>query len=201
MKQAPRNPGRPKKVEQERPVQETVLHTASMLFMEYGYEAVSLQQIAKACGVTKASIYYYYNGGKPQLFAASVTAVLQRVKERTAAMLEEELPLRERLIRLSEAKLARHHADFETIMKEARSSLSQEQLDEITSTEDSVHEVLASHLAKAMERGDIRRSDPLLAAHALSAVLMVGNREIAKGKPAKKLAREIVDLFWDGLSP
>lgn len=195
----PRTPGRPKRQEQDIPVQETVMFTASMLFMEFGYEAVSLQQIAKACGVTKASIYYYFNG-KPQLFTASVSAVLDRARFSTAQLLEKDLPLRERLILVTEAKLARSHGDFETIMREARASLDQSQLNEITSKEESIHLCLAEHLSKAMDVGEIRRTDPLLTAHAFSAVLMLGIREIAKGTPADKLARDIVDLFWHGLS-
>ncbi|MFC7678673.1 TetR/AcrR family transcriptional regulator [Paenibacillus sp. GCM10028914] len=195
----PRTPGRPKRKEQEIPVYETVLFTASRLFMELGYEAVSLQQIAKACGITKASIYYYFDG-KPQLFTASVSAVLERARAATEQLLDQQLPLRERLIQVSEVKLARSHGDFETIMREARSSLSQEQLDEITSKEESIHYCLAEHLTNSMESGEIRKIDPLLTAHAFSAVLMLGIREIAKGTPADKLARDIVDLFWDGLS-
>lgn len=195
----PRTPGRPKRQEQDKPVQETVLFTASRLFMEFGYEAVSLQQIAKACGVTKASIYYYFDG-KPQLFTASVSAVLDRARTSTAQLLDQQLPLRERLIQVSEAKLGRSHGDFETIMREARSSLSQKQLDEIISKEERIHDCLAEHLIHAMEAGEIRKTDPLLTAHAFSAVLMLGIREIAKGTPADKLARDIVDLFWEGLS-
>ncbi|NMO94491.1 TetR/AcrR family transcriptional regulator [Paenibacillus lemnae] len=198
MKSNLRTPGRPKRKEQEPSVQETVLFKASMLFMELGYEAVSLQQIAKACGVTKASIYYYYKG-KPELFTAALTAVMRRASERTAALLEEDMPLRERLILVSETKLGRQHADFETIMREARSSLSEEQLDDIRRAEEGIHEIIAGHLARSIEQGEIRQTDPLLTAYALSAVLMVGNREIAKGKTAEKLAREIVDLFWHGL--
>lgn len=195
----PRTPGRPKRQDQDMPVQEVVLFTASKLFMEFGYEAVSLQQIAKACGVTKASIYYYFDG-KPQLFTASVSAVLDRARTSTSQILVQPLPLRERLIKVSEAKLARSHGDFETILREARSSLSQKQLDEITSKEEMIHDCLAEHLIKAMDAGEIRRTDPLLTAHAFSAVLMLGIREITKGTPADKLARDIVDLFWDGLS-
>ncbi|WP_054958083.1 TetR/AcrR family transcriptional regulator [Paenibacillus dakarensis] len=195
----PRTPGRPKRLEQQQPVRETILFIASKLFMELGYEAVSVQQIAKACDVTKASIYYYFDG-KPQLFTAAVSAVLERARASTSQLLNQDLPLRERLIHVSEAKLSRSHGDFETIMREARPSLSPEQLDEITSKEEQLHECLAEHLTQAMEAGEIRRTDPLLTAHAFSAVLMLGIREIAKGTPADKLARDIVDLFWDGLS-
>lgn len=193
-----RSPGRPKRKDQEPSVQETVLIKASMLFMELGYEAVSLQQIAKACGITKASIYYYYKG-KPELFTAALTAVMHRVSQRTAALLDQEMSLRERLILLAETKLSRHHADFETIMREARSSLSPEQLNEIHRAEDGIHDILAEHLRQGMESKEIRDMDPLLAAHAISSVLMVGNREIAKGTPAPQLARNIIDMFWLGM--
>ena len=56
-----RTPGRPRANTQDLPLEQTILYTASRLFMEQGYEPVSLMQIAKACGVTKASVYYYFS--------------------------------------------------------------------------------------------------------------------------------------------
>ena len=37
----------------------TVLETAARLICEKGYEAASVQDIADACGLTKAGLYYY----------------------------------------------------------------------------------------------------------------------------------------------
>jgi AcrR family transcriptional regulator len=39
---------------------QAVLDTARRLFLEYGYDATSLQLIADTMGVTKANVYYYY---------------------------------------------------------------------------------------------------------------------------------------------
>jgi AcrR family transcriptional regulator len=39
---------------------QTVLDTARKLFVEHGFDATSLQQIADAMGVTKANVYYYF---------------------------------------------------------------------------------------------------------------------------------------------
>jgi AcrR family transcriptional regulator len=39
---------------------QTVLDTARRLFLEHGFDATSLQQIADTMGVTKANVYYYF---------------------------------------------------------------------------------------------------------------------------------------------
>lgn len=60
-----RLPGRPKHGDDDISIQQTIIHTASKLFMEYGYETVTLQQIGKACSVSKPTIYYHFNS-KPE---------------------------------------------------------------------------------------------------------------------------------------
>jgi len=39
---------------------QAVLDTARKLFVDHGFDATSLQQIADAMGVTKANVYYYF---------------------------------------------------------------------------------------------------------------------------------------------
>lgn len=62
--------GRPTRAEAERRLG-TLLDTAMRLFLEQGYEAVSVEQIAKQAGVAKRFIYARY-GDKSELFAAAV---------------------------------------------------------------------------------------------------------------------------------
>ncbi len=45
-----------------------VLIAADRLFMERGYKAVTLRDIAKVLGIKHASLYYHAPGGKEQLF-------------------------------------------------------------------------------------------------------------------------------------
>lgn len=115
----PRNPGRPKAAADQAPIQETILWTASKLFMENGYEPVSLQQIAKACQVTKASIYYHFTS-KPELFKIAVTTILDKAYASTRQYLQEADTLESGLIRVAEAKIAKPHAEMETMMREAQ---------------------------------------------------------------------------------
>lgn len=195
----PRNPGRPKAAADQAPIQETILWTASKLFMENGYEPVSLQQIAKACQVTKASIYYHFTN-KPELFKIAVTTILDKAYASTLHFLQEADTLKSGLIRVAEAKIARPHAEMETMMREAEPFLSQEQMSAIRAAEQRIHEAIADRFDQAMRSGELREGTPLLMAQAFSAMLMLGNREDTRSgyASARDMAVEIVDLFLHG---
>jgi AcrR family transcriptional regulator len=51
---------------------EVFLATALELFRAYGFEGVSLKQLADATGLEKASLYYRYPGGKDEIAMAIV---------------------------------------------------------------------------------------------------------------------------------
>ena len=42
--------------------EKTILDTAKKLFLEKGYEHVTLQDIADACGLTRGAIYHHFKG-------------------------------------------------------------------------------------------------------------------------------------------
>ena len=42
------------------PLRDRLLHEATHLFVERGFDGASMRDIAAACGVTKASLYYHY---------------------------------------------------------------------------------------------------------------------------------------------
>ncbi|MFU1795852.1 TetR/AcrR family transcriptional regulator [Paenibacillus azoreducens] len=196
-----RPPGRPKRQANEQATNLFILKTASDLFMEYGYEPVSLQQIAKVCGVTKASIYYHFEN-KAQLFTAAVTAMMEKAKTTSQQIIQQEdMPLYDRLVMLAERKLRFPHGDFEAILRKASDSLSKEQLKSIRESEESIYKVLTVSLTEAIEKEEIRPLHPLLMAHTLASMLMLGNREIAKeiAPSSKELAHTIVDMFWNGV--
>ena len=55
-----------------------VLDVAEQLFMERGYAAVTLRDIADALGMRQASLYYHFPDGKEQLFVAMAERVFER---------------------------------------------------------------------------------------------------------------------------
>lgn len=44
-----------------------ILNEASKLFMQQGYAATTIKQIARAADCTTAALYSYFEGGKPQI--------------------------------------------------------------------------------------------------------------------------------------
>ena len=64
------------------PTASKILDTATRLFMQLGYRAVSINDIAKAAAITKPTLYYYFPD-KEELFAQMG---LRRLAELSAAM-------------------------------------------------------------------------------------------------------------------
>lgn len=57
---------------------ERVLIAAEMLFMQKGYEAVTVKDIAKQAGIHHASLYHHVPGGKEDLYVEVMTRNLER---------------------------------------------------------------------------------------------------------------------------
>ena len=55
----------------ESPKRQLVLDAAASLFMAHGYGAVSMDAVARAAGVSKATLYAYFSS-KDQLFATII---------------------------------------------------------------------------------------------------------------------------------
>ena len=56
-----------------------ILDTAQDLFLRYGYQGLSMRQIAEAVGVTKPALYYYFQD-KEQLFLAVIQKCLEGIE-------------------------------------------------------------------------------------------------------------------------
>lgn len=55
-----------------------VLDTAEALFMQRGYNAITLRDIAEELGIRQASLYYHFPDGKEQLYVAVAERAFQR---------------------------------------------------------------------------------------------------------------------------
>jgi len=198
-----RTPGRPKANTQDASIKEQILRTASQLFMEFGYDQISLEQIAQACGVTKASVYYYY-ANKAILFTAAVVQMMTNICRFTLMILQREGSLKQRLTLVAEAYLHNNsHMNFDSLMKEATPSLTQEQLDAMRNAEMTIHHVMENEFQTSMDKGEIAQGNPKMMSYGFSALMMIGNRNATSGlfTTPQETAKEIVALFWNGVTP
>ena len=67
-------PGRPKDLAKRA----SILEAAKQLFLEQGYQGVSMDQIAATAGVSKLTVYSHF-GDKETLFAAAIAATCEEV--------------------------------------------------------------------------------------------------------------------------
>src|SRR5688572_23502684 len=103
-----RAPGRPKATDAQMPLRAKILSTASQMFMEHGYEPVSLNMIAESAGVTKASLYYYFPN-KAALFTTAIAEMMKRISSATAKILDQPGDLRTRIEHLAIRKMSQSH--------------------------------------------------------------------------------------------
>lgn len=75
---------------------ERILREAPALFTAHGYASVSMQQIADAAGVNKATLYHHFRD-KEDLFVAVIAAEFERERAGIAGALAAEGDLRNRL--------------------------------------------------------------------------------------------------------
>ena len=84
---------------------EKILDIAEGLFTELGYKSVSIRDIAQACGVTNAALYYHFEN-KEALFAEVLENHVQRLSDHMRSSATEEEGIRQQLI----AMLSRYTA-------------------------------------------------------------------------------------------
>lgn len=77
-----------------------VLSGAREVFLRDGFEGASVDDIAKAAGVSKATLYSYFSD-KRQLFKEVVQAECQRMSTEIVSQLDDSMPIREALSRAS----------------------------------------------------------------------------------------------------
>lgn len=64
-----------------------ILKTAARVFAEQGFARASMSQVALACGISKATIYHYYDGKDALLFDI-LDSYLRALRDRLAALPE-----------------------------------------------------------------------------------------------------------------
>jgi len=191
----------------ERPVEasstrERAVEEADALLVAGGYKAMSLDAVAQAIGIRKASLYHHFPGGKDELFIAVVE---HRTAEDGQRLREVIADLPDTFARLraishyfnSVAERRPYHA-----LKDMAAHLPEQHRAWVLKIVD--ERVLAPVRAvidAGVRHRELRRCDPELAALAF-VTLMASMGKIATDDPRRAaLSDFIVDVYADGLRP
>ncbi|PTC10777.1 TetR/AcrR family transcriptional regulator [Bacillus wiedmannii] len=204
MEQKHRTLGRPRQNKTTISTKDKIVNVATKLFLNKGYQIVSMDDVAKECDVTKATVYYYY-ATKADLFTDTMVQMMFRIRENMYRILSTNKPLKERLLDVAKIHLtATMDIDIKSFMRDAKISLSDTHLKQMQDAEDKMYEVLAKTIDKAIQKGEIPKSHTLLSAHAFVALLYVGGYRDVNQKPLipniEDFAKQLVDFYWTGLS-
>src|SRR3954468_2511889 len=88
-----------------------ILREARLLFTAQGYAAVSMQQIADAAGVNKATLYHHFDD-KEDLFVSVMAEEFTRLSADLGEVIAEGGSLRDQLVHVAVHIFSSHRSDF-----------------------------------------------------------------------------------------
>ncbi len=182
-----------------------ILETAARLICQRGYEATSMQEIADACGLTKAGLYHHVET-KEALLLAIMHYGMDLFEERVlgpSSPVSDPLERLRTVMRLN-IELVTHHSSKEvTIILHEHQTLTGAAQAQINARKKKYVRFLESAFAEAIAKGQLRAVDPTLATFSLlGTVLWTYKWYRPEGalKP-EQLTAGMLDLFFRGLMP
>lgn len=182
-----------------------VLDVAETLFMDRGYNAITLRDIADELGIKQASLYYHFPGGKEQLFQAMAERMFERHRQGiTTAIAASEGDLRNQLRNIAAWFSSQRPMKFMGMLHADLSALSPEHKEQLAQKAHSaMFRPLRECFVAAQARGEIRAMHPdLLAGCFLWLMDGLSYGETRAGAPPRQaMADDIISMMLDGLSP
>src|SRR5215204_6709138 len=179
-----------------------ILREARLLFTAQGYAAVSMQQIADAAAVNKATLYHHVRD-KEDLFLSVMVQEFHRLASAVGAVIAEGGSLRDQLRRVAAHIFASRQSDFGRLAADLRDNVSGVRRAELMGRCAPPWEEISRAVERATASGEVREVDADLVARLFFA--MVGSQiwwsTIGTQYPEAddRLAATIADLVLDGI--
>ena len=184
---------------------QAILESAARVICARGYDGASMQEIAEACGMTKAGLYHHIET-KEKLLVAIMNYGMDLFEDQVIAKVIDIADPVERLkaCMAKNIKLVTSGSSKEvTIILHEHNTLTGHSRKEMDARKKKYVRFLESTFSEAIRRGQIRRVDSTLAAFAfLGSVLWTYKWFRQDGALSEEqVAAGMVDLFFRGLMP
>jgi len=189
---------------------EELVRIAAQLFKEQGYQSTRLIDVARAAGLDRATVYYYF-GSKEELFRETVEGVLDaNMHEAERLRADEGLGWIERLhaiyVRLMVSYEENYPATFVYIQEQMHQVGAEETVwaQEIMKKTRAFDQTLITFIREAINAGELRGDiPPRLVENALFGMLNWTHRwfQPGKGMTGKEVAEAFWSIFVDGMQP
>lgn len=186
---------------------EHILDIAENLFTEHGYKSASIREIARACGVTNAAIYYHFPD-KESLFVEVMQRHAENLRDRMAAAGAEIKSPREKLVAILGAyvnEIAEQRAPIFMIRKDMRRKIIIKHGERHIHLMQSVSQPIVETLQLAQEASQIKSVPNAEEASGMLLGMLHGlaQHRRASGKEGRAISdndiRMVVDIIWDGV--
>ena len=149
-------------------MKQTIKEAATELFYRKGYYATSISEIAKACGIQKASIYYHYDSKEALLYAIMaatmddlVTYLASRIDHLTAVEAKVRAAVRAHVV----FHLNRQKENF--VASTELRGLSPEHYTDIVDKRDAYERIFQDLLARGRDEGVFDEGDVKILSYAI----------------------------------
>ena len=179
-----------------------VLRHAQALFVDRGFDGVSMQQIATAAGMTKAALYYHFRD-KEELFGFVVRQEMERVRLALTAVTREEGSLRDHLERVARLSFGWFQSDFGRLMGDLKTHVSEQSRRAIGCDLRPPVDVVRERFDQAVADGEVREGLDLDLVVSLFFGMLYSQMSRARlqgaAPPDEETAATIVDVLLDGV--
>jgi AcrR family transcriptional regulator len=170
--------------------------------MRQGYAAVSMQQIADAASVNKATLYHHFRD-KEDLFVAVMAEEFARTTAEVAAAIAAGGTLREQLRRVAEHVFSSLQFDFGRLVADLHEHVSERRRSELRGRNSPPWEAIGVAVERAIEKGEVREVDPDLVARLFFGMVRSqiwwAKYDADHPIPDDRLAETIVAVLLDGI--
>ena len=182
-------------------IKEEILKSSRELFTDYGYRKVTMDEIAKASGVTKKTVYSYFKD-KESLLKSLVEEEMEKMKKIITShsvinnnnfFEEVNKTLYDLLKYKKEAKL------FVTLSKEANELKSISSKNSIEMIDSTILSFIKEKLVYAINNGYIKKCDPDLCAFIIYKVYVAVMYEWDKEIDEKEVTQNVTQILKEGL--
>ncbi len=178
-----------------------IFAAARRLFTQYGFTAVSMQQIADAARVNKATLYHHF-ADKEALFVEVLRHEFAHVHEQLTAGSPDHGSLRSQMVHAATGIFASAAPDIGRLMADLRENVSPARRATLMAQASPPWDSLTSMFERARDRGVLKDVDPALLSR-LFFVMAASQLSWAKfggcAAPDEQTAVTIVDILLDGV--
>lgn len=183
---------------------ERVLLVASDLFMEFGFKAVSMRQIAQQLGVKPSAIYYHFPDGKDALFQAVIDYNMSHQSDSLREVIANTSDdIAEQLMAVASWFVNQHSVDMMRMLRMDVKQVSDDYEDQLVEkVMDSLMQPLVNIFETAINNQQIRRIDPLVLAGTFIAAMNWATFVVTAermNKTKSELIDETVSIFLNGI--